>query len=185
MGSLLEDTTVLGLLSDDDKGGGNGGWTSMLPFLLAGQGMGSSQGQAGNPLQDLLAKLLPGIFGYMKGGIPGGLMGLFGGGMFGGGQQQRDPNQDIIDQLTAELDGTPARPLPSGLAEANLMSPEAGQSWMGTIPEQMRPGVTVNLEQNAAINRINRQRFADWQNLMRGAYGEAMGGFEQMRGMYA
>lgn len=148
------------------------------------------QGQAGLSLQDLIARLLPGIFGYMKGGIPGGLMGLFGGGMLGGGGlfgggQQRDPNQDIIDQLTAELDGTPAGPLPSGLAEANLMSPEAGQEWMSSIPQQMRPGVTVNLEQNAAINRINQQRFADWQNLMRGAYGEAMGGFGQMRGMYA
>lgn len=156
------------------------------------------QGQAGFSFQDLIAGLLPGIFGYVKGGIPGGLMGLFGGGLlgggglFGGGQQQRDPNQDIIDRLTAEIDGTPptrtrkAEPyISSELAEANLMSPEGAGAWMAELPPKMRPGVTTSLEQIAATNRINRQRFADWQNLMRGAYGEAMGGFEQMRGMYA
>lgn len=150
------------------------------------------QGQGGNPFQDLVAWLLPGILGYMKGGIPGGLMGLSAGGLFGGGQQRGDPYQTAVDRLTAEIDGTPptgtrkAEPyISSELAEASFMSPEGAGAWMAELPEQMRPGVTASLEQNAAINRINRERFADWQNLMRGAYGEAMGGFGQMRGIYA
>jgi hypothetical protein len=130
----------------------------------------------------------------MLGGPPGALGGLAlsrGGGLFGG-QQGPDPIQGEIERLIAEIEGTPvtgtrkAEPyISSELAEASFMSPEAAGGWMAELPEQMRPAVIASLEQNAAMNKINQERFQDWQNLMRGAYGEAMGGIGQMRGMYA
>lgn len=153
------------------------------PLVGGGGATTTSQpsGTSGNLLQDIIARFGPGILGYMLGGPFGGLAGL----LFGGGGG-RDPYQEQVGRLEERLGQTgPTRGLSASAQEGFLASPEASGQWLSNLPTEIADAVAMSAEQNAAINAMNESRFLDWQNVMRGAYGEAMGAIGQTRGLYA
>ncbi len=177
-------------------------WASLTPGQQTEVATPPVQQQAGNP--SILPWLIPGALmlggggGAGAGAGAGGLGGFGGMGLLGalgigalllqglGRKKGPDPQQVEIGRLQEQREATgPTRPLGPRAQGGVLASPEAFETWLGNLPREMADATIMSAEQNAAMNAINQKRFVDWQNLMRGAYGEAMGAFGQMRGMYA
>lgn len=150
--------------------------------------VGAASGAQGDQFAEFIQSVLLGLGGWALGGPLGGLGGFFlgrQGGLFGG-DQGPSPTEVQAERITENIERTgPSRRLGSRAEEGLLASPEAFETWLGNLPRDLADAAVMSAEQNAAMNAINQARHLDWQNLMRGAYGEAMGAAGQMRGMYA